>query len=281
MEAAGCVAWPPDNGTIHTRLPNMIDLQRLAPAAGDRLVVVGGCGGIGSALTRAALLNDIRVAVLDLPRSIEENPPPREVAVFPVDATRAGEVEQAFDQAEAALTGINHVVNLAGFIKDLVPIEDLEEADWNEVTDGSVRTTLLCCRAAVRRIKKYEGGSIVNMSTDLAYVGRYGYAAYSAGKAAITSLTRTLAAEVAPGIRVNTVSPAAVATAFLSGGTGRGGSAEGSAMRTRLEDYVKTVPMGRVALAEDIAGPILFLMSDAARYITGQVLHINGGWMMR
>lgn len=259
----------------------MIDLQRLAPAIGDKLVIVGGCGGIGSAVTKAALQNEIKVAVLDLPRSIKENPPPQQVPVFPVDATQAGQVDQAFDLAEDALGGINHVVNLAGFIKAVVAIEDIDETDWNEVMDGSVRSTLLCCRAAVRRIRKYGGGSIVNMSTDLAYVGRYGYAPYSAAKAAVSSLTRTLACEVAPGIRVNTVSPAAVATAFLSGGTGRGGKADGEARRTNLDEYIKTVPMARVAVAEDIAGPILFLMSDAARYITGQVLHINGGWMMR
>lgn len=256
-----------------------IDIERLAPRAGQTLVVVGGCGGIGSALVGAALQNSLSVAVLDLPRSIAENPPPKEAHAYECDATDAGRVATAFEAAHEKLGAIHHLANLAGFATDTVPVAEISEADFSEVMDGSVRSTLLCARAAIPLMRASGGGSIVNMSSDLGYVGRSGYAAYSAAKAAIVSLTRTLAAELAPDIRVNAVSPAAVDTAFLSGGTGRGGTKSGKSARTNLEEYVKTVPLGRVAVAEDVAAPMLFLMSDAARYITAQVLHINGGWL--
>ncbi len=256
-----------------------IDMTRLAPPAGQGLVVTGGCGGIGSALVRAALTNGLKVAILDLPRSIGENPPPDGVAVFECDATDEAQVAAAMEAARAALGDIHHLVNLAGFAGGVVPVDALDTGEFAEVLDGSLRTTLLSSRAAIPALRAAGGGSIVTMSSDLGFIGRSGYAAYAAAKAAIVSLTRTLATELAPTIRVNALSPAAVDTPFLSGGTGRGGRQGGAAARTNLDAYVKTVPLGRVAVADDVVAPILFLMSDAARYITAQVLHVNGGWL--
>ena len=258
---------------------NPINVERLAPEQGQSLVVVGGCGGIGSCLVQAAVRNGLSVGVLDLPKSIQENPPPSGVKVFECDATNPDLVENAFNQVYDELGAIHHLANLAGFAKEAVPVAELDENDFAEVMDGSVRSTMLCSLAAINKIKSSGGGSIVNMSSDLGFVGRFGYAPYSAAKAAVVSLTRTLAAELAPDIRVNAVSPAAVNTPFLSGGTGRGGKQGDTTGRTDMEAYVKTVPMGRVAVADDVVGPMLFLMGDAARYITAQVLHINGGWM--
>lgn len=256
-----------------------IDMTRLAPAAGRSLVVTGGCGGIGSRLVSAAKENDLAVAILDLPRSIAENPPPDGVSVFECDATDEAQVAAAMGAANAQLGVVHHLVNLAGFATAATPIAELSTSEFTEVMDGSVRSTLQCARAAIPHIQASGGGSIVNMSSDLGFIGRSGYAAYAAAKAAIVSLTRTLATELAPAIRVNAVSPAAVDTAFLSGGTGRGGRPGGDSARTNLTEYVKTVPLGRVAEPDDVVAPILFLMSDAARYLTAQVLHINGGWL--
>ncbi len=259
--------------------PDRLDMTRLAPAAGQALVVTGGCGGIGSRLVQAALENGLPVAILDLPHSIAENPPPDTAAVFECDATDEAQVQAAMAAAHDALGAVHHLVNLAGFANCATPVADLTADDFHEVLDGSVRSTLLCSRAAIPLMQASGGGSIVNMSSDLGFIGRSGYAAYAAAKAAVVSLTRTLAAELAPAIRVNAVSPAAVDTAFLSGGTGRGGRQGATSARTNLEAYVKTVPLGRIAVPDDVVAPILFLMSDAARYLTAQVLHINGGWL--
>lgn len=254
-----------------------MNLTRLAPAPDARLVVLGGCGGIGRALVRAGLRNGLRVAVLDLPRSLDEHPPPSEVETWPLDATVEDEVLRAFGALEARWGGFDHLVNLAGFATDVQPLDALALDDWQEVLDGSLRTTFLACRAAVPLIRRGGGGSIVNMASGLAWSGRTGFAAYAAAKGAVVSLTRTLAVETAPLIRVNAVAPGTVATAFHSGGTGRGGSDEAPPRHIDLEAQVRDLPLGRVATPEDVVGPILFLTSDAAAYMTGQVLHLNGG----
>ncbi len=255
-----------------------LNMTRLAPAAGDGLIVTGGRGGIGSRLVAAALENGMKVAILDLPRSLEENPAPDGAPAFACDATDEDKVGAAMAEAVAALGTAHHLVNLAGFATGTSTVETLDPDDFTDVLNGSLRSTMLCSRAAIPALRAAGHGSIVNMSSDLGLVGRSGYAAYSAAKAAVVSITKTLAAELAPTIRVNAVSPAAVYTPFLSGGTGRGGSQGGATARTNLDEYVKTVPLGRVAVADDVVAPILFLMSDAARYITAQTIRINGGW---
>ncbi len=105
-----------------------------------------------------------------------------------------------------------------------------------------------------------------------------GYGSYGVAKAGVIALTKLVAAEEAPLIRANAVAPAAVDTAFLRGGTAHG--APGQEMRLDLDAYLRTVPLARLATPEDVVGPILFLLSPAARYVTGQTLHINGGSLM-
>jgi 3-oxoacyl-[acyl-carrier protein] reductase len=96
----------------------------------------------------------------------------------------------------------------------------------------------------------------------------------------VIALTKAVAIENAPRIRANAVAPAAVDTAFLRGGTGRGGDEPGRAEHVDREAYVKAIPLGRIAVAEDVVGPILFLLGDASRFMTGQVLYVNGGAVM-
>jgi 3-oxoacyl-[acyl-carrier protein] reductase len=250
---------------------------RLAPPINKKVVIVGGCGGIGKAVVEACLINHLQVAVVDLPRSILENPM-REVAdaVFPCDATNAEQVENVFAYIKKSWGHIDHLVNLAGFTNPLTRIENMPDDMWQEVFDGNLKSTFLCCKYAIP-VFNTEGGSIVNMSSGLAVLGNAGYAPYAISKNGIITLTRTLATELAPNIRVNAVAPGAVLTPFLSKGTGRGGYDGDKPERVNLDEFVKRVPAGRIALPEDIAAPILFLMSDAARYINGQTLHINGG----
>ena len=115
----------------------------------------------------------------------------------------------------------------------------------------------------------------MNTASGLAVRSTAGFGPYSAAKAGVLGLTRSLAIESAPRVRVNAIAPTAVDTAFLRGGTGR--SDERAPSQVDLETYVKAIPLGRVATPEDIVGPILFLLGPAARYMTGQTLHINGG----
>ena len=114
--------------------------------------------------------------------------------------------------------------------------------------------------------------------SSLGHCARPGYGPYAISKAGIAALTRQLALELAPNVLVNCVAPSAVDTAFLRGGTGR--SDENQNPRIDLVEYVKAVPLGRIAEPKDVSGPILFLLSDASRYITGHILHVNGGTFM-
>lgn len=252
--------------------------QGTASVEGKKLLVVGGCGGIGKAVVQAALQQGIAVAVFDLGKSIEAHRPPETVMAFAADATNKVEMDAAFQKLQKEWGGFDYLVNLAGFMTEFNPISDYSYAGWNEIMKGNLDSTFLACQAAIPLMN--NGGAIVNMSSGLGFVGQASYGAYSASKAAIISLTKTLAKELAPGIRVNAVAPGAVQTAFLSGGLAHGGNEESPAKRLDVKAYEQVVPLGRIAQPTEVAAPIMFLLSDAASYITGQTLHINGGALM-
>ncbi|MCS6967478.1 MAG: SDR family NAD(P)-dependent oxidoreductase [Cytophagales bacterium] len=254
---------------------------RFAPSENSRIVVVGGCGGIGRAVVKLALANQLQVAIIDLPQTIEAFPPPESVLVFQADATKEDQVKSAFEQIASHWKAIEGLVNLAGFLTAFETVEQINLTDWQYIFDGSLLTTLLPCKYAIPLLRNSKGtAAIVNMTSGIAYIGRARYGPYAAAKSAVVSLTKTLAVENAPKIRVNAVAPGAVNTPFLSGGAAHGGVQGGSAKRINIEEYLKLVPLGYLAEPEDIAEPILFLLSQSARYITGQVLHINGGALM-
>jgi 3-oxoacyl-[acyl-carrier protein] reductase len=254
-----------------------MDSIRLAPQAGSRLLIVGGCGGIGRSLLDRALQCGIRVAVFDLPRSLEERPLPDDVPSFALDATSADATRSAMAGLSARWPALDALVTLAGFMGRPHPEGSFPQPEWDAIFEASFDSTLNCTRAALPLLRKSDdGAAIVTMSSGLADVCNPGYGPYSAAKAAVVALTRTLAREEAPQIRCNCVSPGGINTPFLTGGTGR----DRIDRRIALDEYVARVPLGRMGEAEDVAGPILFLLSSAARYITGQVLNINGGaWM--
>ena len=206
------------------------------PKKGKKILIIGGCGGIGQAVVKAALEGQLKVAVFDLKNSIEISPLPEGVEVFEIDATSEKDLKNAFSKLNEKWKGIDFLVNLAGFIAEFLPVEKMSEAAWNETLDGNLKSLFLGCKTAIPYLKK--GGAIVNMSSGLALIGRPNYAPYSAAKAAAISLTKTLAVELAPEIRVNAIAPGAVQTAFLSGGLGRGGTVSYTHLTLPTTPYV-------------------------------------------
>lgn len=255
-----------------------MNFPTLNPTAGKKLLIVGGCGGIGRAVMKGALDYGLEVAIFDLPRAIDKFPPPSSVRCWEVDAQVKESVVEAMKQLVAEWKQIDFLVNLAGYITSFGPIQTFDVTDWKNMQDGNLYPTLFACQVALPHIK--PGGAIVNMSSGLGFGGRPGYGPYSLAKAGIVSLTKTLASELAPNIRVNAVAPGAVQTAFLSGGLGHEGDEGLPPKRVDLEAYKRIVPLGTVAQPEEIAAPILFLLGEGASHITGQTLHINGGAMM-
>ncbi len=254
--------------------------HRLAPLEGRRIAVSGGAGGIGRVLVRALIEAGCRVAVLDLAASLARHGVPDGVIAAPVDATDEATVTAGLALVDADFGGLDGFVALAGFTREKYPVAETPKAVWDEVIAGNLDSAFLTCRAAVPLLRRGTDAAIVTVSSGLALKPTPGYGPYSVAKAGLLALTRLLAQENAPAIRVNAVAPAAVDTAFLRGGTGRGGDEANGPQRLDLEAYLRTVPLGRLAEPADVVGPILFLLGPASAYITGQTLHVNGGLLM-
>lgn len=252
----------------------------MTPPPGTRVVVVGGCGGIGSALVQACVALGHRVAALDLPRSIDANPPPDGVLSIGMDATSAAEVTFALAEADRSLGGIDVLVNLVGFMNRRARIEDLSDDEWNTTIRGNLDSFATVCRRAIPIMQRSDAAAIVNVSSGMGIRPLPASSAYSVAKAGVIALTKSVALECAPRIRANAVAPGVVQTAFLTGGTAGTHIADPDAPKPDLEAYKKSVPMQRLAEPADIVGPILFLASPAAGFINGQTLHINGGGLM-
>jgi 3-oxoacyl-[acyl-carrier protein] reductase len=252
----------------------------LAPPPGARIAVVGGCGGIGRAVVSALHAAGCRTMVLDLPASIARHPPEPDVPAIALDATDEARVAAAFARIEEMAEALDGLVNLAGFAAPKAPLAETGLAAWEAVVAGNLTATFLCLRHGLPLLRRGRHAAVVNTASGLAVKPTPGYGPYSAAKAGVLSLTRLAAQENAPLVRCNAVAPGAVDTAFLSGGTGRGGEEGAAPVRLDREAYVRTVPMGRLAEPVDVVGPILFLLGPASAYVTGQTLHVNGGlWM--
>ena len=247
---------------------------RLGPVSGARMVIAGGCGGIGRVLTRAAIELDIQVAVLDLEPSLSAFPPPAEAMSVPFDAMDDGSVHQAMSRVSDRFDAIDCLVNLVGFRNRLARFDEVPVLEWERVVAGNLLSAVSICRHALPGLLQSGAGSIVNVASSLGMSPVPDHAPYAAAKAALLMLTRSLAIEAAPGIRANAVAPSAVDTEFHRGGTGR------PVLHDTANDpqvFARGVPLGRIAQPEDVVGPILFLAGPHSGFMTGQTLVVNGG----
>ena len=242
-----------------------------------KLALAGGCGGIGRALAWQAKAQGMEVVILDLPASIDRHAVAglHHVAM---DAKDPQSVERAMQQAADALGGLDACVNLVGYMAAPQSLADTSVDSWQDVIHGNLDAAFFISRAVLPFLRQSSRASLVHIASGLGAWARPNFGAYGPAKAGIMLLTRELALENAPRVRVNAVAPGAVDTAFLRGGTGR--SDEQGAATLDPKTYGQFVPLGRMAEPSDVVGPILFLLSDAACYMTGQTLHVNGGTYM-
>jgi len=243
-----------------------------------RIAILGGCGGIGRGVVAACLARGDAVAVLDLPVSLGLHPPPEATVAIAVDGADAASVAAAFGALEAQWGALEGFVNAAGFLIDLRSLAQTSAEDFDTTIAGNLRTTFLACKAAMTLLENGNAPSLVNISSGLGSYIRPNHGAYAAAKAGMIALTKTLALEHAPRVRVNAVAPGAVDTAFLRGGTGR--SDEGDAIALDIKAYSASIPLRRIAVVEDVVGPIMFLLGPDSGYMTGQTLWLNGGAYM-
>ena len=193
----------------------------------------------------------------------------RSVAVQ-VDISSKAAVENMVNQTILKLEKIDIQVNCAGVWIPGQTLLECPEENWDKVIDTNLKGTYLCCQAAGKVMVKQNSGSIVNLSSEVGLTPGVGAGAYSISKAGIIMLTKQLALELAKyHIRVNALAPGVVKTDF---------NAQFWKDPKVESRSAKMVPLGRLAEPEDIAEAVLFLVSDAAGYITGEILSVNGGW---
>ena len=238
--------------------------------SGRRIALVGGAGGIGRVLARELADLGEDVVTLDLAGSLDRHGVTDGIAI---DVTDESSVTDAFAALGGSLDGF---VNLAGYNSDLTALTEMETGYFDEVLNANLRGAFLVARAAAPLLG--DGASMVNIASGLASNIRPGYGAYAASKAALIAMTKTMALELAPRVRVNAVAPGLVDTAFLRGGTGR--SEESGESLVNLEAYRAMTPLARVAVPADVTGPIRFLLGPDSGFMTGQVLWVNGGGYM-
>lgn len=237
------------------------------------VVVTGGSRGIGRALCLAFAERDTHVflnysssfeSAAETVRLIEEKG--GRATAIKADVSSEGEVEAFFGQIIETCGRIDVLINNAGITKDGL-IARMKLSDWDSVIDTNLKGAFLCIRAVVRPMMKQRFGRIINIASIAGVAGNPGQANYSASKGGLIALTKSTARELASrNITVNSVAPGYIETDMTAG----------------LSDQVKAgmisqIPLGRSGTPEDVAAAAVFLASGSASYITGQVIHVNGG----
>lgn len=238
--------------------------------AGKTAVVTGGSRGIGKAVTLAL---SSRGAKVIFTYSIDEKSAKEvsakggsSVICKKLDVRDTSAVESFMKECIDNHGPIDFLVNNAGITRDKSMVM-MSAAEWGDVLDTNLRGSFNVARGIVMHMFKNKRGSIVNMSSTAGLKGSAGQTNYSASKAGLIGLTRSLAKEMAAyGVRVNAVAPGFIGTDMIK-----------SIPDAKMKEFEISIPMKRIGTANEVADAVLFLLSDAASYITGQVLSVDGG----
>lgn len=242
---------------------------------GKVAIITGSGQGIGKAIALLLAEKGANIAVTDIDikraeetlRKIESLN--RKGLAIGVNVTNYNAVEAMVKKVVDAFGSIHILVNNAGIIRDSLIIR-MKEEDWDAVLDVNLKGTFNCTKAVLKYMTKQRDGKIVNIASIVGVMGNAGQANYVASKAGIIGFTKSVAREYASrGITVNAVAPGFIDTAMT----------QALSPETR-EKLLKQIPMERLGTSLDVAQAVRFLVSDEANYITGQVIHVNGGmWM--
>ena len=242
---------------------------------GKKAFVTGASRGIGRviAVALAAAGADVALAarsqdgLAETARQVTELG--RKAFVFPLDVTRQDDVTATVQEAIRLLGQLDIVVNNAGGMNFMVPFLDMRVSGWEKIMRLNLDSTIYVCQAVGAHLRERGRGSVINVASVAGMSATPGLMPYGASKAAVISVTKTLAVEWAPsGIRVNALCPGWTATDLneLLRSAPDGG-----------QSVIASVPMGRWGRPEEMAGPAVFLASDASSFMTGQVLVVDGG----
>lgn len=243
---------------------------------GKTAIVTGGSRGIGRAIALCLAEEGANVAVIYAGNTAAAEETQKAIAekggqaiAIQCDVAKEDAVTAMMKQVKEQFGSIDILVNNAGITRDGLLMR-MKTADWQAVLDTNLTGTFFCTKAVTKIMMKQRSGAIVNLTSVVGLTGNAGQANYAAAKSGIIGFTKSVAKELASrGIRVNAVAPGCIdtdMTAVLSDAV--------------KDEMLKTIPLGRVAQPEEVAKAVLFLVSDCASYITGQVLNVDGGMVM-
>jgi 3-oxoacyl-[acyl-carrier protein] reductase len=234
-------------------------------------IVTGAARGIGRAIAKGLCRAGAEVLLVDRDDEVELVAKDLGSEACVADLAEDGTPEAIFESASGLTGRLDFLVNAAG-VQVRGPAVDLDDDDWERLYAVNLRAVFRMCRASTRRmIGQGGGGSILNISSLSGTVGVPGIVPYGATKGGVVQLTKGLAVELAPhGIRVNAIAPGYVETAM---------TAELHGDEERRAEAISRIPLGRFAKPEEMAPAAVFLLSPLAGYITGEVLHVDGGYV--
>lgn len=243
---------------------------------GKVAIVTGASGGLGRAIALALAGEGAAIAVHyrknrdaagEVVRAIEQQGGSARSVQANVGA--AAEAQRLIQETIEALGGVHILVNNAGITRDTLVLR-MKEEDWLEVLNTNLTGAFFCTKAVLREFLRQRSGRIINITSVAGQIGSAGQANYAAAKAGLIGMTKAIAREVASrGITVNAVAPG-----FIDAGITR------QLPPDVARSYIEQVPLGRAGKSDEVAAAVVFLASEDAAYITGQVLNVDGGLVM-
>ena len=236
-----------------------------------KILITGATGGIGKALVKKFISLEGNVLATGTKteklNALKEKFP--NINILKFDISDHSKIEEFIENTSSQLAGLDVLVNNAGINMDNLSLR-MKDEEWKKVIDVNLGATFFLCKYAIKKMLKNKYGRIVNVTSIVGHTGNLGQANYAASKAAIIGMSKSLAIEYAKkNITINCVSPG-----FIQ-----------SNMTDKIVESIKAVltskiPMSKLGTGEDVSNTVAFLSSDAASYITGQTLHVNGGMYM-
>tara|TARA_A100001011_G_scaffold371389_1_gene428666 strand:- start:973 stop:1707 length:735 start_codon:yes stop_codon:yes gene_type:complete len=236
-----------------------------------KILITGATGGIGNSLVKKFL--SLEGTVLATGTNSEKLDELKKdfpnISVLKFDISEHSKIEEFIENVNSQLVGLDILVNNAGITMDNLSLR-MKDEEWRKVIDINLTSTFYLCKHAIKKMLRNKYGRIVNITSIVGHTGNLGQANYSASKAGIVAMSKSLAVEYAKkNITVNCVSPG-----FIQ-----------SKMTDKIVESIKAVltskiPMSKLGTGEDVSNTVAFLSSDAASYITGETIHVNGGMYM-
>ncbi len=236
-----------------------------------KVLITGATGGIGKAILEKFL--SLEATILgtgtneEKLKNLKKDFPKIYISKF--DISEHSKIDEFIDNAYSVLGGIDVLINNAGITQDNLSLR-MKDSEWQKVIDINLSSTFYLCKSTIKKMLKNKFGRIINITSIVGHTGNIGQANYSASKAGIVAMSKSLASEYAKkNITVNCVSPG-----FIK-----------SSMTEKISDEMKNtliarIPMNRLGTGEDVSNTVVFLSSELSSYITGETIHVNGGMYM-